>query len=44
MKYTTGRPRDIGYFDAVATRNGIDSKRRQEIALTKIDCLSGNWT
>ncbi|OED83845.1 adenylosuccinate synthase [Vibrio splendidus] len=38
---TTGRPRDMGYFDAVATRNGVDLQAATEIALTKIDCLSG---
>ena len=37
----TGRPRDMGYFDAVATRNGIELQAATEIALTKIDCLSG---
>ena len=37
----TGRPRDMGYFDAVATRNGVDLQAATEIALTKIDCLSG---
>ena len=38
---TTGRPRDMGYFDAVATRNGIELQAATEITLTKIDCLSG---
>lgn len=38
---TTGRPRDMGFFDAVATRNGIELQAATEIALTKIDCLSG---
>ena len=38
---TTGRPRDMGYFDAVATRNGVELQAATEIALTKIDCLSG---
>lgn len=37
----TGRPRDVGYFDAVATRNGIEVQAATEIALTKLDCLSG---
>jgi len=37
----TGRPRDMGFFDAVATRNGVDLQAATEIALTKIDCLSG---
>ena len=38
---TTGRPRDMGYFDAVATRNGVEIQAATEIALTKVDCLSG---
>ena len=38
---TTGRPRDMGYFDAVATKNGIEIQAATEIALTKIDCLTG---
>jgi len=37
----TGRPRDMGYFDAVATRNGVEIQAATEIALTKVDCLSG---
>jgi len=37
----TGRPRDVGYFDAVATRNGAELQAATEIALTKLDCLSG---
>lgn len=37
----TGRPRDMGYFDAVATKNGIEIQAATEIALTKLDCLSG---
>ncbi|MGF1843729.1 adenylosuccinate synthase [Vibrio clamense] len=37
----TGRPRDMGYFDAVATRNGVELQAATEIALTKIDCLTG---
>lgn len=37
----TGRPRDMGFFDAVATRNGVELQAATEIALTKIDCLSG---
>ena len=24
---TTGRPRDVGYFDAVATKNGVELRR-----------------
>jgi adenylosuccinate synthase len=38
---TTGRPRDMGFFDAVATRNGVELQAATEIALTKIDCLTG---
>ncbi|MBY5945102.1 adenylosuccinate synthase [Photobacterium rosenbergii] len=38
---TTGRPRDMGYFDAVATKNGVELQAATEIALTKVDCLSG---
>ncbi|AJR06497.1 adenylosuccinate synthase [Photobacterium gaetbulicola] len=38
---TTGRPRDMGYFDAVATKNGVELQAATEIALTKLDCLSG---
>ncbi|PSW22192.1 adenylosuccinate synthase [Photobacterium sanctipauli] len=38
---TTGRPRDMGYFDAVATRNGVEIQAATEIALTKLDCLGG---
>ncbi|MEZ9232422.1 adenylosuccinate synthase [Vibrio amylolyticus] len=38
---TTGRPRDMGYFDAVATKNGVELQAATEIALTKIDCLTG---
>ncbi|ELM6621792.1 adenylosuccinate synthase [Vibrio fluvialis] len=37
----TGRPRDMGYFDAVATRNGVELQAATEVALTKLDCLSG---
>ena len=37
----TGRPRDMGFFDAVATRNGVELQAATEVALTKIDCLSG---
>ncbi len=38
---TTGRPRDVGYFDAIATKNGIELQAATEIALTKLDCLTG---
>lgn len=37
----TGRPRDLGHFDAVATKNGIELQAATEVALTKIDCLTG---
>jgi adenylosuccinate synthase len=37
----TGRPRRIGYFDAVASRYGVCVSGASEIALTKLDSLSG---
>jgi len=37
----TGRPRRIGYFDAVASRYGAKVQNVTEIALTKLDSLSG---
>lgn len=37
----TGRPRRIGHFDAVATRYGAKVQGTDEIALTKLDSLSG---
>jgi len=37
----TGRPRRIGHFDAVATRYGAMIQGVDEIALTKLDSLSG---
>ena len=37
----TGRPRRIGYFDAVATRYGVAIQDASDIALTKLDNLSG---
>lgn len=37
----TGRPRRIGYFDAVATSYGARMQGVTEIALTKLDCLTG---
>ena len=37
----TGRPRRIGWFDAVASRYGTDVSGATEIALTKLDSLSG---
>ncbi len=43
MEYgaTTGRPRRIGHFDAVASRFGAEVQGATEIALTKLDSLSG---
>lgn len=38
---TTGRPRSIGHFDAVATRYGVAIQGATEVALTKLDSLSG---
>lgn len=38
---TTGRPREIGHFDAVATRYGVGLQGADRVALTKLDCLSG---
>ena len=40
----TGRPRRIGWFDAVASRYGTDVSGATEIALTKLDSLSGMET
>lgn len=37
----TGRPRTIGHFDAVASRFGVQVQGATEIALTKLDNLSG---
>ncbi|MEO8664995.1 MAG: adenylosuccinate synthase [Ignavibacteria bacterium] len=37
----TGRPRRIGHFDAVATRYGAKVQGVDEIAVTKLDSLSG---
>jgi adenylosuccinate synthase len=36
---TTGRPRDVGWFDAVATRYGVRMQGATEIALTNLDVL-----
>ena len=36
---TTGRPRDVGWFDAVATRYGVRIQGATEIALTNLDVL-----
>jgi adenylosuccinate synthase len=38
---STGRPRRIGYFDAVASRYGTEINGAKELALTKLDSLSG---
>ena len=38
---STGRPRRIGHFDAVATRYGAMIQGTNEIAITKVDSLSG---
>lgn len=38
---TTGRPRSIGHFDAVASRFGAAVQGATEVALTKLDSLSG---
>jgi adenylosuccinate synthase len=37
----TGRARDVGHFDAVATHYGVAMQKADEVALTKLDCLSG---
>src|SRR5690606_29795488 len=37
----TGRPRTIGHFDALATRYGVYMQGATEVALTKMDSLSG---
>lgn len=36
---TTGRPRDVGWFDAVATKYGVQVQGATEIALTNLDVL-----
>ncbi len=36
---TTGRPRRVGWFDAVATRYGCELQGATEVVLTAIDCL-----
>jgi adenylosuccinate synthase len=40
----TGRPRTIGHFDALATRYGCWAQGATEVALTKLDSLSGQKT
>jgi adenylosuccinate synthase len=37
----TGRPRTIGHFDALASRYGVQVQGATEVALTKLDSLSG---
>ena len=36
---TTGRPRRVGWFDAVATKYGCMVQGTTQVALTAIDCL-----
>lgn len=36
---TTGRPRRVGWFDAVASRYGCQVQGATEVALTVLDCL-----
>jgi adenylosuccinate synthase len=38
---TTGRPRRCGWFDGVATRYAVQINGAQELAVTKLDVLSG---
>ena len=38
---TTGRPRRCGWFDAVATKNSVETAGITTINLTKLDVLSG---
>ncbi len=37
---TTGRPRRVGWFDAVATRYGVQCQGATQVALTILDALS----
>jgi adenylosuccinate synthase len=37
----TGRAREMGHFDGVATAYGVQLQKATEVALTKLDCLSG---
>ncbi len=37
---TTGRPRRVGWFDAVASRYGVGTQGATEVVLTALDCLS----
>lgn len=41
---TTGRPRSIGHFDAVASRYGVLVQGATEIALTKLDSITHRKT
>lgn len=41
---STGRPRRIGWFDAVASRYGCEITASTEVALTLLDVLSGEDT
>ena len=41
---TTGRPRRCGWFDLVAARYAVNLNGLEEIALTKLDVLSGQET
>ncbi|MEM3183199.1 MAG: adenylosuccinate synthase [Nitrososphaerota archaeon] len=38
---TTGRPRRVGWFDAVAVKYSIMLNGATSVAVTKVDCLSG---
>jgi adenylosuccinate synthase len=38
---TTGRPRRLGHFDAVATRYGVRMQGADEVAVTNLDQLTG---
>lgn len=40
----TGRPRRIGYLDLVATKYGVNIQGATDLALTKLDVLSGEKT
>ena len=37
----TGRPRRVGALDIIATAYGIEAQAATEIAITKLDVLSG---
>ncbi len=37
---TTGRPRRVGWFDAVASRYGVTTQGATEVVITALDCLS----